>query len=208
MGANAAQAKDSKPNVYNLWLESRFYLNKGTPEGITKAMLLAEQAFDIDSTDARVLSQLSRVYETTWAISSDRREAEQYKEKSRIAAEKAIQLDPNLADGYFSMSWTFYDEWDMSGTANYCQKALDLEPTNVEYMNLLGRSLRNLGKLNDANELFIKSVELDPLNPTAYYNIGLIQQFTGDYTNALKNLRKSLELAHPHDFLCFRLIIC
>ena len=202
MGTNAAQAKDSKPSVYNLWLESRFYLNKGTPDGITKAMLLAEQAFAIDSTDARVLSQLSRAYETTWAISSDRREVEPYKEKSRIAAEKAIQLDPNLADGYYSMSWTFYDVWDMSGAANYCQKALDLEPTNVEYMNLLGRSLRNLGKLNNANELFIKSVEFDPLNPTGYYNIGLIQQFTGDYTNALKNLRKSLELVPtPSRFL-------
>ena len=44
----------------------------------------------------------------------------------KSAADKAIQLDSNLAEAHVSLGWALYHEWDWAGAEKEFKRALEL----------------------------------------------------------------------------------
>ena len=76
---------------------------------------------------------------------------------------RAIQLDPNLANSYNNRAFISYDLGNMTAAANDWKKAIDLDPlSNADpYMGLAVISYRQ-GDYRQANSLRIKALKLDP----------------------------------------------
>ncbi|HEY5918726.1 MAG TPA: tetratricopeptide repeat protein, partial [Chryseolinea sp.] len=208
MGTDLSIAKESKPEVYNLWLESRFHQSKGTNEALEKGTKLAEQAIRLDSTDARVWAQLSGCYISLWGNMQDRNLGAKYHDGARSFAEKAISLAPNLTDGYTAMGFVYLMDSEMQEAARYYQKALDIDPTNTRSMISLAMALNALGEFSRAIVLMNKSIELDPLNSRCYLNLSSVQLATGDYEAALKSSTRSTELGSDNLFANIQHAIC
>lgn len=190
---NHIMPKESKPEVYNLWMQSRYYTLKLNRN---KALEFAKLATEKDSTDARAWSQLARSY---WSISNNSVSVEQGKQAGELgkqAAAKAIRLDPNLADGYREMgrlTWNAFDIAEVEAAAKYCQKALALDSssTNFEY---LARILSDLGDHKKAKVLLQKAMRIDPLFSASYQTYATQLMLEGKNQESAQYAKKAIEL--------------
>jgi tetratricopeptide (TPR) repeat protein len=120
--------------------------------------------------------------------------AEGYR-RAREAAEKALALDPQLADAHLAMGWiqSTYD-WDWAAADASFRKALDLEPGSAEALRYAGRQALTLGRWSEAIDLINKAIERDPLRPNTYNTLGFALQAVNRDTEAEAAFRKALEL--------------
>jgi len=200
LGNEVSIIKESKPEVYNLLLESKFHDAKGTNEALMKASQLAEQALRLDSTDARVWEQLSKSYIGIWSNNDDRNLQVRYHDGALKAAERAITLAPNSPDGYMALGWVLYLDTEMAEAAKYYQRALEIDPNNNRGLIAMGGVFASLGDFTQANTIYKKSIDLDPLNASAYRNYSYAQLGTGDYQAALKSVEKSRSLEADNQY--------
>jgi tetratricopeptide (TPR) repeat protein len=113
--------------------------------------------------------------------------------RARAAADKAVQLDPGLADGYSTRGYLRYThDWDWSGARADLEFALKLDPVNeVTYLKY-GYLLGMLGKLPEAVAAERRATELDPMFIPPWEQLGRFHLATGDYEAA----RRALNRAH------------
>lgn len=64
-------------------------------------------------------------------------------------------------------------EWEEAAQVN--REILDLAPTNVEAMNRLGKALTELGRKEQARDVFLSALVLHPSNPIALKNVARLR---------------------------------
>ncbi|WP_188463939.1 tetratricopeptide repeat protein [Bizionia arctica] len=69
------------------------------------------------------------------------------------------------------------------------------ENENAEELNEKGIEFSKNGDFDKGKEVFLKSLELDPNNPTTLSNLGLNRYLDYDYDNAIKYYQKSYEVS-------------
>ncbi len=179
--------------AYNLILQGNYFFDKLDRENVAKALDLYLQALAIDSLDARVWVGISRSY-SRQAWQNYIKQNEGY-EKSQKAAEKAIALDNNLADGYSVLGGDkYYHDFDWTGAETTFQKALSLEPGNTNVLINLGALALTLGHLDKAIHFIKQALELDPLKPIYYSDQGAYMTYTNRFEEAIVSYKKALEL--------------
>ena len=92
--------------------------------------------------------------------------------KARKEAEKALELDPNLAEAHARMGWIkrAYD-WDWTGADAAYRRALELEPSNADVVWGAAGLAATLGRFDKAFNLDRRAIELDPLQVRAHYSL-------------------------------------
>jgi adenylate cyclase len=195
LGSDRSLPRESKPEVYNLWLQSKFFLNLETEADIEKALGLITRAKALDSTDARVWSVLATIYYLKSIDSKTSIEISQWAEKSRAAAKTAITFDKNLPDPYEVLSsLSLVTEWDLKAAESFLHQALEIDPSNAASINSLGTVIRDLGRYQEAIELYKKSIDLDPLRPASFFNLSLVHAYLGDYKEAIEQIKRALDI--------------
>ncbi|XP_053084002.1 uncharacterized protein si:dkey-12j5.1 isoform X2 [Pangasianodon hypophthalmus] len=67
------------------------------------------------------------------------------------------------------------DNFDFPMAKMFCQRALDIEPTNLTVLDMLGNICAELGDMDKAKQIFLKAVELSPEEGhTKYMYLGQI----------------------------------
>ncbi|XP_047454419.1 probable assembly chaperone of rpl4 [Mugil cephalus] len=86
-------------------------------------------------------------------------------------------------------------DFDMAGL--FCQRALDVEPTNLQALDMLGHICSELGDLQKAKGAFLRAVELSPdVGHSKYMYLGQIhtgQEAVDYYTKGTQILLSTLE---------------
>lgn len=80
-----------------------------------------------------------------------------------------------------------------------CDDALDVNPARTEIWNVKGVLLKKLGRHDAAAQAYKKATELDPGNPAAWVNLGVINALAHDFTSAEQNLKRAIQLAGTQD---------
>lgn len=189
LGSGSTQPKESNPEVYNLYLQSKFHFENGSRD---TAYALIEKALAIDSSDARVWSLLGSIYIQKGNSTGGVKANEANRRKALYAAEKAIALDPNQPSGHRVMGNYFTYVWDMVAAEKSLRKAVDLDPTNGSSLNSLAVVLGNLGQFEEAKALLTKSISYDPVEGSTYNVLGYLQFYEGNYEGARQNFQKSV----------------
>jgi TolB-like protein/DNA-binding winged helix-turn-helix (wHTH) protein len=114
-------------------------------------------------------------------------------QQMRVTAEKAIQLDPLLAEGYDALGLVYASDLAWGDAERSFQRALQLNP------NLPGIHLRYgmfvlqpEGKVAEAVQQFREAVTLDPLSVSPHYSLALGLIDAGAYDEALENCRRTI----------------
>lgn len=77
-------------------------------------------------------------------------------------AERALQLDPNLAESHLAMAATlFFARWDFAGGDREILRAISLDPNSAELYHLRAKMLVALSRNQEAIENEKKGMELD-----------------------------------------------
>ena len=128
-----ALTTNSKPQdseAYNLALQGRFFLERRGQKDLERAVDYFRRSRERDPGYAPAWAGLSRAY-AQQADFGFVPVADGYR-RAREAAEKALALDPQLADAHLAMGWihAIYD-WDWAAADASYRRALDLEPGNA-----------------------------------------------------------------------------
>jgi Tfp pilus assembly protein PilF len=115
--------------------------------------------------------------------------------RAEEAAEKAIALAPDEANGYAvraDLRASF--SWDWAGAQVDLEKALALDPSDSEVQRLYGFLLAGLGRLPEAIAAQTKAAELDALSNLAWRNLGRYLIEGRNFAAAHEALRRALEI--------------
>ncbi len=196
LGATPAASSNQNKNgdAYNAYLQGRYFYERNDKENLDRAVVAYQRAIGLDPG-----------YAAAWAGLADARSAqagggyiplEEGYGKAREAADRALALDPNLAEAQTALGWikTYYD-WDWAGADAAFQRALASGPANTRVLIGAAALARTLGRMQEAVALDRRAVELDPLSPFAYRELGVHLYYSGHLDEALVAFRKVVELS-------------
>ncbi len=181
-------------DAYNLILQGNYFFDKLDKENVAKAVDFYTQALIIDSTDALAWGKLANaISRQSWQNYIDRREG---REKARKAALKSIALNKNLAIGYIELGdLNLYQDFEWKWAEDNYQQALSLEPGNADVLYSLGGGLYfAIGRWDNAIRLMKECIEIDPLKPLYFLNLGNILTHAGRLDESIAYFKKTLEL--------------
>lgn len=162
---NVTPAKRTDITAYNLFLESRDLIFTRDVSKMARAIELLGQAISIDETYAPAYAARAKAL----TLSSDRpgsygaMPAQEALPQALRDAEKALQLDPNLADGHAVMGLINADVGKPDFAVSSLRRALELNPNSLDARNWLSIALNFNGRLRDVTDQVNKLVEIDPL---------------------------------------------
>jgi tetratricopeptide (TPR) repeat protein len=127
-------------------------------------------------------------------------------QKALAAADKAIALDPNLADGYWARgNLRASVTWDWAGARSDFQKAVALNPGDARILQGYGSLLASLGQLPEAIETTRKAAEAEPVLFSVWQALGYYQESAGQLDEARQSQERALALKPGFPFVHFRL---
>ena len=115
-----------------------------------------QQAIDADPNFAPAYVGLSSAHSGTIQHSSEDVEI------SRKAAEKAVELDPNLSDAWGNLGWMRNTSGEWPGAEEDYRRAIALNPNNADFHEGLGDLLDDIGRSDEAWKEYQIAQELDP----------------------------------------------
>ena len=154
------------PQAYSLLLQGRFFGRRNNQQDRERSIDLYRRAIEIDPSYALAWAWLSTGY-TVQVLSAWISPAPGYAH-AREAAQRAIALDPNLADSHGALGQVLeVCDWDWAEAKKEYQRALALDPRNVRILNLSGHLAMDEGRVEDAIRLYRAATLSDPLSPGA-----------------------------------------
>ena len=106
---------------------------------------------------------------------------------------KAVEINPKYAIAYRSLAWLKYQQGDYSSVLDWARKSLQLAPTAVEALLLIGLCHTYERKYAAAMAALQRATEISPDYGRAYYNLGLVYMKLGVLDLALENFELACE---------------
>lgn len=193
-------------DAYQLYLMGRFHFNKFNEEGCLKAIEYFEQTLALEPEYAPAFAGIAEACGMLWYISTYAKP--ELVERERVAVERAIELEPRLAESYRSRALLrCYVDWDFSGAERDYRKCLELNPNDALAHAWYALWSAAMGRREDAVKIAKKARSLDPLSVNGALMSGWAMWFSGNYDGALDTAMAMLEI-EPESFELLRLKGC
>jgi len=148
--------------------------------------LLIDQAIAADPNFALAYAQ--RAYWNTFDLvglgGAGPDEAAELERIVRVNAEQALALDPTLGIAQAALAVPHYVNWRGAEAEQAFQRALDLNPNDVDVLVLYGRFKRYRGEFDEATRLLRRAVELDPNSRSNLHQVAITYRQAGDWEAA------------------------
>jgi Tfp pilus assembly protein PilF len=109
--------------------------------------------------------------------------------------EKAIQLNPNLADAHYNLGNVFLRYGVLEKALAEYETAAKLDPRDPRFANNLGHLLMQRDRNKEAEEIFSRIVERNPFHAPATANLARLKHMAGDAAGAAALYRRAVTLA-------------
>ena len=180
--------------AYQLYLKGRFFLFRGTEDGIRKGIDYFQQAIAIDPSYALAFAGLSDSYKALAGYTGSM-SPQEFLPKAKAAAVKAQEIDDTLAEPHTSLAeYRMSYEWDWPGAEREYKRAIELNPNNAYARQAYGNYLEAVGRLDEAIAERKRAGGLDPLTPFTVADVGYPYYYAGQYDQAIEYFRRALEL--------------
>jgi TolB-like protein/DNA-binding winged helix-turn-helix (wHTH) protein/Tfp pilus assembly protein PilF len=187
------------PEAFNSYLQGRYYFERDSDNDTSMAAKYFERATQLDPSYALAWVGLSRARK--WQAVTGLIPKEQGDRAAREAVERALALNPNLAEAHAQMGRIKQQiDFDWTGADASYRRAVELEPGDPEIVGPAASSAAILGHLDEALQLQRQAVDLDPLDAHSWAGIGEMEFRAGKLDEAEADLKKAHEL-RPDDFL-------
>ena len=189
-----AAARAVNPEAHDEYLKGRFFWNQRTEADLKKAVDSFQQAIAKDPNYAPAYAGLSDTYFSLGFIFGHMRPTD-VMPLARAAAQKAIELDPNSAEGHASLATVelTYD-WNFPAAEQELKRAIAFNPNNEWAHQLYGTLLMAEGRADESVAEGRKAVEIDPVSANGRNILGYLLVFADRYDEAIQEDLKTLEI--------------
>ena len=158
-------------DAYRLYLGGVFYARKITEQDIHQAIDLFSQAIQKDPKYARAYAALANAHGSL-TLCCDGRPSELL--EAKLAAQKAVDLDDELAEGHSALASSIYlYDWKWAEAEKEFRRALELDPNSAMSHFLYGDFLGRMGgRRDEALAQKERAAELEPFEPFFASRIG------------------------------------
>lgn len=194
------------PDAYTQYLQARQVKSRSSPEAMKESIAGLQKAIDLDPGFAAAWAQMAVTQ--SWAADYAETPADvaAAQAKALAAADKAIELDPNLADGYWARgNLRATVTWNWEGAQSDLRKALALNPGDARVLQAYGSLLASMGRLPEAIEITQRAAEAEPLLFSVWQALGYYQEGAGQLDQAQQSQERALALKPKFPFVHFRL---
>jgi len=182
-----AKARPVNLEAYDYYLRGRFFANRRSKADNQAAIELLERVVTIDPTWASGHAVLARVYLDRFFHFAPK-EQKQWEEKATVALEKALSLDPDLAEAYVArgrLLWTPSNRFPHEKATQEYRRALTLNPNSDEAHKELGVLYNHIGLLDEGLQELRKAAAINPNAASLQFHIGEAFLWQGKYDQAL-----------------------
>jgi serine/threonine-protein kinase len=182
--------------AYSYYLQGEA-LRRGDENGferLPRAIAMYERAAALDPTFALAFARLSLTHGDIYWSNIDR--TSKRLALTRTAAEKAIELAPDVPMAHYALGMYYYRALrDYDRALGEFSAGLKQQPGNSEL--LMGRAavLRRQGRFVESAANFVRAVELDPRSPDASFSLAGTYAALRDYPNAVRYTERTLALS-------------
>jgi adenylate cyclase len=195
LGTEAARVLSKKPTenseAHRFYLLGRYEFAKYTQAGWNNAIRYYQEALKLDPNYALAYCGLADNYAYMGSVVMPEREAIT---KEKEFAEKALALDPDLAEAHMSLALALVAGFDWRNGLKEFDRALELNPNLAFAYELQAWTVNGLGRFDEALAKTRKAVELDPLNPFFQMSLSFYLYWARKYDDSIEQARKTLEM--------------
>jgi TolB-like protein/Flp pilus assembly protein TadD len=179
---NAISTNDLE--AYDLYLRGQ-ELARGVADRphIEGALQMYQAAVDHDPRFAQALAGLAASHLNMYWLHHDR--SQERLVKAKEAAERAVELRPDLAETHTALGYYFYQGLlDYPRALSEFSAALNIQPNNSDGLAAIGYVLRRQGRWAESAEKLGKALEFDPKNAQLLYNVAATSVLARRYADA------------------------
>lgn len=193
-GGPAPKAQPTDPRAYALYLQGRHFFSLYSATGYAQAIPALEGALAIDPGFAPAWGILGALY---WGQANNSLiPYEEGARKARLASDKALALDPELAEPMSLLGLLdVIEHRDVARGLQRIQRALELEPHNQRVLSRAANVARQRGRTEEAIGYAEQALNADPLSPNAHAVLGLTYYYAGRLDDAEAMRRRLLALS-------------
>jgi len=201
-----ANTRQVSTQSYENYLKGRYYWNKRSQEGLTKAIDYFQLAIEQDPNYALAYAGLADCYSIIGSVIVGTVPALEVAPKARAAALKSLELDNTLAEAQTSLATVRFNyDWDWNAAASGFRRAVELNPSyatayqrNSLYLMSMGRTSESIAEMNRAHDL-------DPLSISMNFSLGSRLYLAREYDQAIEQLRNTIDM--DPDFVLPHLVL-
>jgi TolB-like protein len=195
----AAAQSDRPPSgsleAYNALLQGRFHMVIDTEADARQAIEFDTAATQLDPRYALAWSELSWAWTGLGQYWLSGAPAQAAYASSRAAADKALELAPELAAAHLARAWLlFAADFDWRAAQLESRRAVELAPDYGRAKLYLADELASSGELNQAIELTRQALATDPLHANWYDSLALYLLGLNRLDEAEAAAHKAIEL--------------
>ena len=149
--------------AYQAYHRGMDYLTRheATPENLVQAEAALKRATELDPTFALAFAELSEAHSQIYHSLVDRTDARV--RMARVAADRALELDPQLAAGHRALGYYYYwGHGDYEAALREFAIAARALPNDSQLLEGLAYIRRRQGRLTEATDQLQRALELDP----------------------------------------------
>ena len=188
--------------AHEQYLQGQFFLNQSNPEDPARPLAFFRRAVELDDKFAQAWAGLARTYVGVGSYGRTVAAIDENFVQARRAADRALTLEPNLADGYCArMEIQCSYDFDWKGAEQSLRRALALAPANAEIILSGARLAGVFGQPEKVVEIHQQVLALDPLNLRA--RLALLgarvqtSMSAGKFSEAEVEINRMAELVPP-----------
>lgn len=190
--AKVASAPTKSPEAYQAYLKGRYYFNLRGADNLSKSIEQFKQATELDPNFALAFSGLADSYAiySDWAGTP----ASENTPLVRMYAERAIALDPQLADPHATLGILNVQACNWDEALRESKTAVDLNPNYPTGVQWHASILLDLGRYDEAADMMKRAHDLDPVSPAISDGLSNTFEVRDNFDAAIENSRRYIEL--------------
>jgi TolB-like protein/DNA-binding winged helix-turn-helix (wHTH) protein/Flp pilus assembly protein TadD len=185
-----ASSHPVNPEAQDDFLRAEFLVNKRDERDLQAGIAYFKKAIEKDPAYARAYAGLA------WALVNLAEpnvggRTKDLLPQATAAAERAVELDPSLADAHVSRALVLADDWNWSEAEKELQIALKVGPNSSDAHRSYAWYLMSMGRFDEARGQINYAGELDPVSPVNRTLLGMVALQTGQPDLAIEEFRNS-----------------
>ena len=171
-------------DAYQLYLQGRFHWNRRSQEGMLEAERLYRNAIAKDPAFALAYVGLADILVFDYPG-----------EELHVVLEKALEIDPNLAEAYATKGFMLLaHQWKWREAEQCFRKSIELNPGYATAHHWYAMLLGIEGRYEEAKSEMQRALEIDPVSYNFLADMGQIYFFSRQYDAAREYCERALSI--------------